>query len=605
MIGSLRWCVLRSLGLLATATCLIGAYLLYGFSLVPPTRPFLPCQDNSFVANRHSAPPEEIWAPPAPLSNGVDKKDIAPQKKVIVWSAMRSGSSVFARSFMQRNDTVVFFEWLHDAYYYGPERRSRNYNDDRRYANVTYEDIFRRYSQSPPAGKTLTFVKDMATYIVPYGNTSFAWPEELDGFQHTFLVRSPRLQVHSLVKVMLHKQQEEDEDTGAPEGFDPAEIGVQQLHTLFHFVRNRTGTTPLLIDASDLFHDPATILSEYCKRIGVNFEDGMLHWKAGWREEFMTDTPDDLWVQDVLNSTGFYDGGSTERHKAQSSKIVKPRLPAIMEAGMEAAIKLYDELLSYKMSVPGQTMNTIETTSMAASTLSGFLPIKPEWVIPNCSKVNATWEPNRTSVMMNAYQKYSEGKGVMEANPRRVVFETPVLMQYADGMGRGLFTASPVARESIIFREIGAKTHADANLISLRQDDLPDFLKHLDDSLACDVALWAWADEESMMSGGAIRVVLSEVGLINHGANGNATVVCTCGDTDPVQPPRKGDRVSTFNCRVGTVCRAAKDLATGTQLLQDYCKDHPVDPSWFEMMKVHHFGIPVGGQGAAKLDPCL
>merc|ERR1711879_488969 len=157
---------------------------------------------------------------------------------------------------------------------------------------------------------SLVFIKDMAAYIVPNGSTisSFVWPKELDDFQHTFLIRSPRLQVPSLVKRMQEDMQKYTVAEGAPVKFDIAEVGVQQLHTLFHAVLQRTNTTPVLIDAGDMFRDPAATLSEYCNRIGVKFEDTMLHWKSGWRPEFGYDDIDDEWVHDLLNSTGFRKG---------------------------------------------------------------------------------------------------------------------------------------------------------------------------------------------------------------------------------------------------------------------------------------------------------
>ena len=281
-------------------------------------------------------------------------------KRVILWTAPRCGSSAFSRSFMQRSDTRVFFEHLFDAFYLGPDRRSTNFGCDggglvwdglpwRSFGEV-YRDMLAPVTEPI----SLVFAKEMAYYIVPSDEAQpLDWTDELDKFEHTFLIRSPRRQVPSFVRILLGA-----EHAGGlePAALDPAEVGVVQLHRLFCAAKERTGRTPVVIDAEDMWRDPRATLTAYCAAVGVPFDEGMLSWSSGWRAEFRF--WDDAWVRDVLASTGFLRQGSTERQSGPAVPSLDPLpsasdviLPASMEAAMNAAMPRYEHMRAHKLDI--------------------------------------------------------------------------------------------------------------------------------------------------------------------------------------------------------------------------------------------------------------
>jgi hypothetical protein len=265
---------------------------------------------------------------------------------------------------MQRNDTVVHFERLFDSYYLGPENRSSNYYfepDDMNVSTRTFQAIIDDYLVELPAGKKMLFAKEMAYYYVPpkiEDQANFEWHSDFDCFQHTFLLRSPSAQVPSMAKVTIEEarllqqaaSESGDYNVPAPAELDLDEIGVQQLHFLFHFVANRTGMTPVVVDINDLWKEPEKILTEYCAQIGVDFDPRMLSWEKGWRDEFRYWDNNTEWMRDVFASNGFHKEGSTKR-KSNSSFQLEPEV----RESMEAAEPLYAELFDARIQGKSQS----------------------------------------------------------------------------------------------------------------------------------------------------------------------------------------------------------------------------------------------------------
>ena len=104
----------------------------------------------------------------------------------------------------------------------------------------------------------------MAHHLLPEIERSW-----LDQLVHCFLIRDPKEVLLSLSKVTPNPRMA---DTGLP----------QQLE-IFDRVRERTGTTPPILDARDVLDDPRGTLSRLCESIAVPFNDAMLSWPAGPR----------------------------------------------------------------------------------------------------------------------------------------------------------------------------------------------------------------------------------------------------------------------------------------------------------------------------------
>jgi hypothetical protein len=69
-------------------------------------------------------------------------------------------------------------------------------------------------------------------------------------------------------------------------------------------VREKTGQIPVVIDADDLMRAPGAVVREYCRRVGLPFDEKSLRWEAKQRPEWETTQ---AWHKDASASTGFTD----------------------------------------------------------------------------------------------------------------------------------------------------------------------------------------------------------------------------------------------------------------------------------------------------------
>ncbi|KAI1910053.1 hypothetical protein LOZ12_004726 [Ophidiomyces ophidiicola] len=94
-------------------------------------------------------------------------------KPIFVATHPRACSTAFERVFMTRQQTLrCVHEPFGDAFYYGPERLSRRYENDEKarittgFSNSTYKDIFDRIDREASEGPR-PFIKDMVYYLFP------------------------------------------------------------------------------------------------------------------------------------------------------------------------------------------------------------------------------------------------------------------------------------------------------------------------------------------------------------------------------------------------------------------------------------------------------
>lgn len=128
----------------------------------------------------------------------------------------------------------------------------------------------------------LVFLKNMAHHMVS---------EDLDqmkSWNHCFLIRHPRLHIHSFTKVIPHPSLEALGTTTQRKWFD--ELSVR-------------GHTPHVIDANQLLADPANVLSRFCTAMGIDFQPAMLSWPEGPKPFDGCWAPH--WYKSVWKSRGF------------------------------------------------------------------------------------------------------------------------------------------------------------------------------------------------------------------------------------------------------------------------------------------------------------
>jgi hypothetical protein len=184
-------------------------------------------------------------------------------KPIALWAVPRSLSTVFERSFVERDDLEVLHEPFSASYYYGEDRLSDRYSDVEPEAEYNYDrvvvDVLR------PRQKRV-FLKDMA-----YHAKAVMGPEFISSFVNTFILRDPKYVVSSLHKMW-------------PD-FTLEETGYEELYWAFRYA-TEAGEDPVVVDAMTFSEDPVGILSAYCERVGLPFRPEALSWEPGEVEEW-------------------------------------------------------------------------------------------------------------------------------------------------------------------------------------------------------------------------------------------------------------------------------------------------------------------------------
>ena len=80
------------------------------------------------------------------------------------------------------------------------------------------------------------------------------------------------------------------------------DTGLPQQWELYTALRE-AGQDPAVLDSRELLLDPAGVLEQLCRHIGLTPDDNMLHWPAGPRSEDGVWAPH--WYEAVHRSTGF------------------------------------------------------------------------------------------------------------------------------------------------------------------------------------------------------------------------------------------------------------------------------------------------------------
>lgn len=114
------------------------------------------------------------------------------------------------------------------------------------------------------------------------------------------------------------------DDTGFPEL-------VEILNELLE-----VGDQPAVVDTKLLLMDPRAVLSELCRRLGLDFDEAMLSWPAGPKPEDGVWAPH--WYDGVHLSTGW------KPYAEKDAVLDGPLAPVLDEA-----LPLYDRLMEYRI----------------------------------------------------------------------------------------------------------------------------------------------------------------------------------------------------------------------------------------------------------------
>ena len=196
-------------------------------------------------------------------------------KILALWATPRSTSTAFETVMKNRGDMTCFHEPYNEAFYRGVEHRlNRYFVADPSIEPISGLTITSVHEELVTlAAREPVFVKDFAYSIIHKASDRF-----LDAFAHSFLIRDPEKVITS-----MHARWPD---------IALAEIGFEDLRTLFDRVADRAGKAPPVIDSDDLLDSPHAGMAAYCEAVGIPFLPAALSWEA--KKETHRDTKPDL-----------------------------------------------------------------------------------------------------------------------------------------------------------------------------------------------------------------------------------------------------------------------------------------------------------------------
>lgn len=239
---------------------------------------------------------------------------MAQQKPVALWCVPRSISTAFERVFVERDDFEVLHEPFSASYYHSEERLSERFSDEipkpeNNYPSVL-EDVLRPREQR-------VFLKDMAYHAKPLIDEDL-----VSSFVNTFIVRDPKYVLVSMYKMW-------------PD-FTFEEAGYEELYRLFRIAEN-AGQEPVVVDAMTFSENPVGVLSAYCERVGIPFDEGSLSWQP--REVRRWESWEE-WHEEAQRSSGI-----------KRAERRDPVLPPELEEMYERCLPAYYDLAAH--AIPG------------------------------------------------------------------------------------------------------------------------------------------------------------------------------------------------------------------------------------------------------------
>ena len=203
--------------------------------------------------------------------------------KIACWSGPRNISTALMRSWSSRNDSYISDEPLY-AYYLKEKQLDHPMKDEiiNFYQN-NYKDVLKTITSNIPNDKKIWYQKHMAHHLINLDNLE--WLFELN---NCILIRHPKYVINSYLKKNSLKH--------------ISELGYVQQLQIFNFLKKHKKEI-VVIDSNILLNDTERILSNWCHKIGINYDSKMLSWEKGvhkydgiWGKH---------WYNNVINSTCF------------------------------------------------------------------------------------------------------------------------------------------------------------------------------------------------------------------------------------------------------------------------------------------------------------
>lgn len=201
--------------------------------------------------------------------------------KINLWASPRNISTAIMYSFAQRNDTKVIDEPFYAAYLKSTGIIHPGQDEILASQNQDFDTVLKEVINGTYPSENV-FFKQMSHHLLSH-------PKDfLLDCKNIILIREPKEMIISFSKVI-----------DSPKLND---LGIKQSYEIFQFLIEK-GQSPIIIDSNELLKNPKKVLSDVCKKLGIAFDEKMLQWKAGKRQEDGVWAP--YWYSNVHQSTGF------------------------------------------------------------------------------------------------------------------------------------------------------------------------------------------------------------------------------------------------------------------------------------------------------------
>jgi len=237
--------------------------------------------------------------------------------RIAMWSGPRNISTALMRSWENRSDCTVIDEPFYARYLDQtgldhPGRESILQAQSRQ-----WEEVAEMLCGPAPQGAKLWYQKHMAHHLLP--DMGREWLLKL---VNCFLIRDPAAVLSSYIRSRPEVSLED--------------LGFVQQSSLFHWLQEKTGKTPIVVESADILERPEPMLRALCETLEIPFEEAMMEWPAGPRDS------DGVWAShwyaNVQQSTGF-----------MPPRAPKIDYPDTLEPIVRAAMPHYLELHSHRL----------------------------------------------------------------------------------------------------------------------------------------------------------------------------------------------------------------------------------------------------------------
>lgn len=203
-------------------------------------------------------------------------------KRICLWSGPRNISTALMYSFAQRQDTKVFDEPLYAHYL--KNTNAKEYHPGANEILSTMENDGTRVVENMLLNteKPVLFFKHMTKHLLDLDRNF------MKDMVNILLTREPREMLPSFAKVI-------DNPTMDDVGYK------HHVELMEYFDKNKIKY--VVLDSKKVLLNTRYVLNQFCNFIGIPFDENMLKWKAGARNE------DGVWAKywygSVHKSTGF------------------------------------------------------------------------------------------------------------------------------------------------------------------------------------------------------------------------------------------------------------------------------------------------------------